>query len=271
MTVFEMLKYPFIVRAIVVGTAVALCAALLGVSLVLKNYSMMGDGLSHVGFGALAVAVPLNVAPLTLALPVVTAAAFLLLHLKDDGRLKGDGALALLSTGSLAFGVLVLSMTTGMNTDVCNYLFGTILSMSHTDVRLSLILSVLVVTVFVLCYNRIFSITFDEEFAQAAGLNVKFYNTLIAVLTSMVIVLGMRLMGALLISGLIVIPAVSAMILCKRFRMVTLMAALISLVCFNVGIYCSYRWATPAGAGIVACNFIVLFGAKIYDVIKVGE
>ena len=270
-TISEMLSYPFFVRALVVGCAVALCASLLGVSLVLKQYSMIGDGLSHVGFGALSLAIPLNIAPLKISLPIVTVAAFLLLRLKEESRVKADAAMALLSTGALAFGVLTLSMTTGMNTDVCNYLFGSILSMNKTDVKLSLILSATVITVFIVFYNRLFAITFDEKFAAASGVNVKFYNTVISVLTAMVIVLGMRMMGALLMSGLIVIPAITSMALFKKYRSVIIGSAIISVICFLLGMYLSYVYSTPTGAGIVACNFFFLAVAKLLEKIKGGK
>lgn len=266
--IIEMLSFPFITRAIIVGSAVALCASLLGVSLVLKHYSMIGDGLSHVGFGALALAVPLNIAPLAISLPIVTISAFILLQLSENNKIKGDAAMAMLSTGALAFGVLVLSMTTGMNTDVCNYLFGTILSMSKLDVKLSIILSLVVILIFIICYNRLFAITFDESFAKASGINVKAYNTLLALLTSLVIVLGMRMMGALLISGLIVLPAVTSMSLFNRFKTVVISSGIIALCSFLIGIYISYVYATPTGAGIVACNFLFFTIFKIISKVK---
>ena len=196
-TIVEMFSYPFMVRAFAVGSLVALCAALLGVSLVLKQYSMIGDGLSHVGFGALAVATAFQAAPLSVAIPVVVLAAVLILRIKGNGKIKGDAAIALISTTSLALGVMVISMTTGMNTDVYNYMFGSILAMSAEDVRLSVILAGIVLVLYLLFYNKIFAVTFDETFAQATGVKANLYNTLIAVLTAVTIVLGMRMMGAL--------------------------------------------------------------------------
>lgn len=195
-TIVEMFSYPFMVRAFAVGSLVALCAALLGVSLVLKQYSMIGDGLSHVGFGALAVATAFQAAPLSVAIPVVVLAAVLILRIKGNGKIKGDAAIALISTTSLALGVMVISMTTGMNTDVYNYMFGSILAMSAEDVRLSVILAGIVLVLYLLFYNKIFAVTFDETFAQATGVKANLYNTLIAVLTAVTIVLGMRMMGA---------------------------------------------------------------------------
>ena len=257
-TVMEMLSYPFMVRAFTVGALVALCSALLGVSLVLKRYSMIGDGLSHVGFGALAVAAALNAAPLAVAIPVVIVAAVLLLRISGNSRIKGDAAIALISTSSLAVGVMVISLTTGMNTDVYNYMFGSILAMSGEDVRLSVILSVVVLFLFIFFYQKIFAITFDETFAQATGVKAGLYNTLIAVLTAVTIVLGMRMMGALLISSLIIFPALTSMRVCRTFKSVMISSAVISVVCLIAGIAVSYVWATPARASVVMANIAAL-------------
>lgn len=187
-TFMEMMSYPFMVRAFLVGSLVALCSALLGVSLVLKRYSMIGDGLSHVGFGALAIAAALNMAPLAVAIPVVVVAAVLLLRISGSSKIKGDAAIALISTGALAIGIMVISMTTGMNTDVYNYMFGSILAMSGEDVQFSILLSVAVLILYLFFYNKIFAITFDETFARATGVRANLYNTLIAVLTAVTIV-----------------------------------------------------------------------------------
>ncbi|MDR3296299.1 MAG: metal ABC transporter permease [Clostridiales Family XIII bacterium] len=250
----EMLSYPFLVRALTVGLLVSLCAALLGVSLVLKRYSMIGDGLSHVGFGTLAVATALNAAPLAVSIPVVVLAAFLLLRISENSRIKGDAAIALISTSALAVGVLVISLTTGMNTDVCNYMFGSILAMSKGDVRLSVALSVVVLLLFILFYNKIFAVTFDENYARATGTKSGLYNMLIAFLTAITIVLGMRMMGAMLISSLVIFPALTAMRVCKRFKSVTLCAAVVSVLCFFAGVVISYLCATPTGASVVIVN-----------------
>jgi zinc transport system permease protein len=252
-----MFGYSFLVRAFVVGALVSVCAALLGVSLVLKRYSMIGDGLSHVGFGSLALATALNAAPLTVAIPIVIAAAFLLLRLSENSKIKGDAAVALISTGSLAVGVIIISQTTGMNTDVCNYLFGSILAMAKTDVYLSIALSAVVLVLFMLFYNKLFAITFDETFAKAAGIKTGLYNMLIALLTALTIVLGMRIMGALLISSLIIFPALSSMRLFKKFKSVTFCSVVISILCFFIGVVISYIYATPTGASVVLINLIV--------------
>ena len=266
--VIEMFSYPFMVRAFIVGALVALCSSLLGVSLVLKRYSMIGDGLSHVGFGALAVAAALNAAPLAVAIPVVIVAAVLLLRIRGNSRIKGDAAIALISTSSLAVGVMVISMTTGMNTDVYNYMFGSILAMSEGDVRLSVALAVIVLALYVFFYHKIFAITFDETFAQATGVKADLYNTLIAILTAVTIVLGMRMMGALLISSLIIFPALTSMRVCRTFKSVIINSAVIAVVCLVIGITVSYVWATPAGASVVMANIAALLLYTIFGTVK---
>ena len=247
----ELFQYPFITRALIVGTLVSLCAALLGVSLVLKRYSMIGDGLSHVGFGALACAQVAGVAPLTLAIPIVVAAAILLLRLSESGKIKGDAAIAFISTGALAAGVLIISLSRGANTDLLNYMFGSILAMSTGDVVLSICLSLAVLALYLFFYNKIFAVTFDETFAKATGKKTSLYNTVIAALTAVTIVLGMRMMGALLISALVIFPALSAMRVFKSFAGVTVCSVILSVICFFIGILASYFCAAPTGASVV--------------------
>lgn len=266
----EMFSYPFLVRAMVVGLLVSLCCAMLGVSLVLKRYSMIGDGLSNVGFGALAVASVLNVAPLSFAIPVVVAAAFFLLRMNENSLIKGDAAIALVSTGSLSIGVLVMSLTTGMNLDVCNYMFGSILAMTQSDVYLSMVLSALVLLLFILFYHKMFAITFDETFAKATGIRVGFYKMLLAVLTALTITLGMRLMGTLLISSLIVFPALTAMRLCRSFKWVMIHSIFISVICFFLGLVMSYLAATPPGASVVAMNIVMFFIYSLLSFVRKG-
>lgn len=266
----EMFSYPFLVRAMVVGLLVSLCCAMLGVSLVLKRYSMIGDGLSNVGFGALAVASVLNVAPLSFAIPVVVAAAFFLLRMNENSLIKGDAAIALVSTGSLSIGVLVMSLTTGMNLDVCNYMFGSILAMTQSDVYLSMVLSALVLLLFILFYHKMFAITFDETFAKATGIKVGFYKMLLAMLTALTITLGMRLMGTLLISSLIVFPALTAMRLCRSFKWVMIHSIFISVICFFLGLVMSYLAATPPGASVVAMNIVMFFIYSLLSFVSKG-
>lgn len=256
-TISEIFSAPVLVRALIVGILVSLCAALLGVSLVLKRFSMIGDGLSHVGFGALAVAAVMNLAPMAVAIPVVIIAAFLLLRLSSDSKVKGDSAIALISTGALAIGVMAVSVSKGTNIDINSYLFGSIISVSNGDVILSVILTVIVLIIFVFFYTKIFAITFDESFSKATGINTNIYNMLIALLTAVTIVIGMRLMGSMLISSLIIFPALCSMRIFKSFRSVTICSAIISVVTFIFGMIISYVADTPCGASIVCVNIVV--------------
>lgn len=255
-TIIEIFSYPFMVRAIIVGSLVSLCAALLGVSLVLKRYSMIGDGLSHVGFGALSVAAAMNVAPLKIAIPVVIIAAFFLLRISSNSKIQGDAAIALISSSSIAAGVIVTSMTSGLNADVYSYMFGSILAMGKSDVFMSIVLSVIVLLIYVLFYNKIFSITFDQNFSKATGIKTDFYNTLISILTAVTIVVGMRIMGTMLISSLVIFPTLTSMRLFKSFKSVVISSAIISIICFTIGIIVSYIMNFPAGASIVAVNLV---------------
>ena len=253
----EMFTYPFIVRAFVVGILVSLCASLLGVPLVLKRYSMIGDGLSHVSFGALSIAVACGWAPLPVSIPVVVIAALLLLRLTENSRIGADAAIAVTSASALAVGIIVTSLTTGMTTDVDSFMFGSILAMDRADVALSVVLSLCVLVMFVLFYHKLFAITFDENFSRATGVKVGLYNTVLSVLTALTIVLGMRLMGAMLISSLVIFPALSAMRLIKSFRGVVVCAGAVAVVCFCVGLTLSYLLSTPVGATVVIVNLIV--------------
>ena len=251
-------SHAFMLRALLVGVLISLCCALLGVSLVLKRFSMIGDGLSHVGFGALAIACAANIAPLYFSIPIVVLAAFLLLAMNEKGALKGDAAIALISTGALAVGVMITSLTTGMNVDIYNYMFGSILAMSRGDVVLSVILSVAVIVLFCVFYEEIFAVTFDESFAKATGTRVNAYNLLIALLTAVTIVVGMRMMGALLISSLIIFPTVTSMHVCKSFRRVVLTSVGVSVLCFVLGLAVSVRFEAPTGASVVCVNIFFL-------------
>jgi len=254
MNLLQMFSYPFMQRALIAGVLVSLCAALLGVPLVLKRYSMIGDGLSHVSFGALAIAVALGVTPLYFSIPVVIVAAFLLLRVADNPRWNSDAAIAVMSASSLAIGILVISRTTGMTTDVDNYMFGSVLAMSKTDVALSVVVCAAVLALFILFYHKLFAVTFDESFSRATGLNVNWYNTLLSILTALTIVLGMRMMGAMLISSLVIFPALTAMRLFRSFRSVILCSAVTSVVCFCTGLTISFVFSTPVGATVVAAN-----------------
>lgn len=258
-TITELLSYTFIRRALLVGAIVSLCAALLGVTLVLKRFSMIGHGLSHVGFGALCIALALNVAPLKVSIPIVVVSAFFLLRINENSKIKGDAAIALFASTSMAFGIIITSMTKGLNTDVSSYMFGSILAMDRSDVVLSVVLSVIVISIYIIFYNVIFSVTFDENFARATGTKVGFFNTMIALLTAITIVVGMRIMGTLLVSSLIIFPALTSMRVFKSFKKVVISAAVVSVFCFFMGIVASFVFSTPAGASIVAVNALTLF------------
>ena len=252
----EMLSYPFMVRALFGGMLVSLCASLLGVSLVLKRYSMIGDGLSHVSFGALSIALAMGWSPLKVSIPVVVLAAFFLLRITENSRIKSDAAIAMISASSLAIGIIVTSLTTGMTTDVSSYMFGSILAMTKEDVALSAVLCIIVLGLFVLCYNQVFAVTFDENFVKATGVNVGAYNMLISVLTAVTIVLGMRMMGAMLISSLVIFPCLTSMRVFKSFTSVVISSGILSLICFLLGMMASYQFSTPAGASVVVVNLI---------------
>ena len=268
MNILTMFSFPFMQRALIAGVLVSLCAALLGVSLVLKRYSMIGDGLSHVSFGALAIAVALGVTPLWFSIPVVILAAFLLLRVADNPRWNSDAAIAAMSASSLAIGILVISRTTGMTTDVDNYMFGSVLAMSKADVALSVVLCLAVLVLFILFYHKLFAVTFDESFSRATGLKVERYNTLLAILTALTIVLGMRMMGAMLISSLIIFPALTAMRLFRSFRGVVVCAAATSVACFCLGLTISFAFSTPVGATVVAADLTVFLVSCLIGLLR---
>lgn len=263
----EMLSFGFIARALIVGILISLCASLLGASLVLKRYSMIGDGLSHVGYGALAVAAAFNLAPLQVAIPVVVVTAFFLLKLRKNSKLNGDALIAIISCSALAIGMIVISVFE-VNIDVNSYMFGSILALQEGDIVLSVISSLAVIILYVLFYNRIFAVTFDESFSKATGIKTGLYNGLIALLTAVVTVVGMRLMGALLISGLIIFPSLSAMRICKSYRGVTLFSAIISVFCFITGLVITFYLPVPTGACIVVTNLAAFLICAVIGKIK---
>ena len=264
MSAFRTLQYyftfPFVRYALIVGVLIALCASLFGVTLVLKRFSFIGDGLSHVAFGALAVAAVFNLTDeMLLVLPVTVIAAILLLRSGQSAKLQGDAAIAVLSVGTLAIGYLLMNLfstSTNLSGDVCSTLFGStsILTLTQAEVWLCVVLSVVVIALFVVFYNRIFAVTFDEAFASATGLPASRYSLLIAVVVAVIIVLAMNLVGSLLISALIIFPALSAMRLFKSFRAVTICAAVVSVVCAVAGILISILAGTPVGSTIVAVD-----------------
>lgn len=215
---------------------------------------MIGDGLSHVSFGALSIAIACGFAPLKFAIPVVIIAAFLLLRLAENGRMRSDAAIAMVSASALAIGVIVTSLTTGLSTDIYSYMFGSILAMSKDDVLVSVVLSIIVIVMFLFCYHRIFAVTFDDSFSKATGVKVGMYNTLISVFTAVTVVIGIKMMGAMLISSLIIFPALTSMRIFKSFLSVTICSAVLSVINFTVGLICSYAFSIPAGASVVVAN-----------------
>ncbi|MDE7200804.1 MAG: metal ABC transporter permease [Lachnospiraceae bacterium] len=257
------LSYPFVRYALIVGTLTALCSSLLGVTLVLKRFSYIGDGLSHVAFGALAVATLFDLSNTSVVvMPVTVLAAILILRTGQNPKIHGDAAIAMLSVGSLAVGYLVMNLfstSANISGDVCSTLFGStsILTLTKAEVWLCVIMSVVVVAVFIFLYNRIFAVTFDENFARATGLRASAYNNLIAVITAVIIVLAMNLVGSLLISALVIFPALSAMRVIQNFRGVVVYAAVISVLCALVGIVLSILFSTPIGSTIVAADIVM--------------
>ena len=268
--------YPFVRYALAVGVLIALCSSLLGVTLVLKRFSFIGDGLSHVAFGAMAVAAVLGLTddmPLTLGITIVSA--ILLLRTGQNTKIKGDAAIAMISVGSLAIGYLLMNLfstSSNLSGDVCSTLFGStsILTLTRTEVRLCVVLSVIVAAIFILFYNKIFAVTFDENFAKAVGTKADRYNLLIAVTTAVVIVLAMNLVGSLLISALIIFPALSAMRVYQNFRAVTICSAVLTVCCAALGILISILAGTPVGSTIVAVDLAAFFVFSLLGCIKGG-
>ncbi len=267
-SIIEMFSYTFMQRAFIVGILISLCASLIGVSLVLRRNSMIGDGLSHVGFGAFAIATVIGLSPVEFAIPIVIIVSFLILRLNDNNKIHGDSMIALISASSLAIGTFVVSVTKGVNTDINNYLFGSILSVSSLDVIISIVLSIIVIGLYIVSYNKIFALTFDDKFSKSIGINTDFYNMIFAILCSIVVVLGMRLMGALLISSLIIFPTLSSIQLYKSFKSVVISSVIVSLITFTVGLIASYLIASPTGATIVISNIVVLVLFKIISIIR---
>ena len=257
------LQYPFVRYALIVGVLIALCSSLLGVTLVLKRFSFIGDGLSHVAFGAMAIAAVLNLTnEMLLVLPITVISAVLLLRTGQKARIKGDAAIAMISVGALAFGYLIMNLfstSSNLSGDVCSTLFGStsILTLNKKEVWLCAVLSVLVVVIFILFYNKIFAVTFDEDFSTATGTKANAYNLLIAIVIAVIIVLAMNLVGSLLISALVIFPALSAMRLFKSFKSVTICSAVLSVICAFSGIIISILAGTPVGSTIVAVDVAV--------------
>lgn len=263
------MNYPFVVYALVVGVLIALCSSLFGVSLVLKRFSFIGDGLSHVAFGAMSVSAVLNLANDTLlTMPITIIVAIILLKLGENAKIKGDALIAILSVGSLAIGYMLVNMfssSANVSGDVCTSLFGStsILTLTKVEVIICITMSLVVISLYIIFYNKIFAITFDETFSKATGVNTERYNLFIAIIIAIIIVLGMNLVGSLLISALIVFPALSAMRLMKNFRSVVICSAIMSIICALLGILSSILLSTPVGSTIVLANIILFILSSI--------
>lgn len=261
----EMLYYDFILKALLVGSLIAVCCSFLGIFLVLKKFSLIGDGLAHVSFATVAIALLFSASPLLVSIPLVIFASFLILKLNEKADLHGDAAIGLVSSFSIAAGVIIASMARGFNVDLMSYLFGSILVISNTDVVISIILSVVVIFMVFYFYHSLFAITYDEEFAKVIGLNTKTMNYLMAVLTSITIALGIRVVGTMLISSLIIFPTVTALQVSNGFKSTILISALVSVCCVIMGVFFSFIFNLPTGAVIVMLNascFALFFGIK---------
>jgi len=261
----EMMQYGFMQRAIIVGVLIAICGSMLGIFLVLKKFSMIGDGLAHVSFATVAIALLLNTSPLYISIPVVITASLFILKLNEKANLHGDAAIGLVSSFSVALGILITSVSQGFNVDLFSFLFGSILVISEMDVILSLILAIIVVSTVILYYNDLFAITHDEAFASVMGINTKYMNALIATLTAITIVLGIRVVGTMLISSMIIFPTVTALQISRSFKSTIILSSVISVAAVLIGVVGSYVLNLPSGASIVMVNavfFVLAFTFK---------
>ena len=264
--ILNILSYTFMQRALLSGIAISFSAALIGVILTLKNYSMIGHGLGEVGFAALSLAVALNLSPLVVSIPIVIIAAIVIMFISQKKGESADIIIALVATGALAIGVIITSATSGFGTDSYNYMFGSILTMTKSDVILSIIITILAVGIYIIFYNRLFLITFDEKYAKATGIHVTFYQFLIALITALVVVVGMRMMGTMLISSLIVFPAIIAKKFTTSFKGLVIISVVTSIICFLIGIFTAFFLNMPTGAGIVFVYIVLLIISSILSI-----
>ena len=263
--ILESVKYDFIIRALLVGSLVGLCCSFLGIFLVLKKYSMIGHGLAHISFATIAIALLLGASPLIVSIPLVIAASILILKLGEKADIHGDAAIGLVSSFCIAIGILIASLAGGFNVDLFSYLFGSILVISKLDLTLSIILSIVVIIMIFLFYISLFAITYDEEFAKTIGIDTRKLNYLISILTSITILLGIRVCGTMLISSMIIFPTITALQLSRGFKATIIMSVCISVSSVILGVFTSYVYNLPTGATIVLINsvwFIIMFGVK---------
>ncbi len=260
----EALQFAFIQRALIAGCFVALCCAFLGVFLVLKRFALIGDGLAHISFATIAIGLLVHVTPIFVSLPLVVLAALLILRLTDKSLMFGDAAIGLLSAMGVAVGVLIASVAGGFNVDLFSYLFGNILSVSQMEVVLSVVLSLLIMGAVKFFYHDLFAVTFDQDHAQVSGIRVGLVNKVLIILTALTVVLGIKVVGTMLVSSLIIFPAVSALFVARNFKSAILLATLFSVVSVIIGIFISYVWNLPSGATIVCVNFFIFLGVFLF-------
>lgn len=263
-SIVEIIKY--MKEPLLVGLLLSISASIVGVILVLKRYSMIGDGLSHVGFGAFAIALALNQQPILVAIPIVVIAAYVLLRIGESKKLKGDAAIAVISSGALAVGYLVGNLSNGFSADIASYMFGSITTATKQDLYYILPLTVVILLLFLLFQNRIFAVTFDESFAKAMGIRTKLYNIALSIITAIIVVLGIRVMGTLLISSLIIFPALSSMRIFKRFKWTVWASMIISIVCFLIAFFAFTKYSSASS--IVLVNLVFYILASIFSVLK---
>ena len=260
--IIELLSYPFAYRALIAGSLISVCASVLGVILVLKHYALIGHGLSEIGFASLSLSSALNIQPMYIASPAVISASFIIMYVSRKYRTAGDTAIAIASSAALALGI-VISSVSGKSSSMSSYLFGSVLAVSDTDLVIAVILTVIVISSFVILYNRLFLITYSEEYARTLGINTALYQLVVSVLTALVVVAGMRITGTLLISGVIILPAVSAKIIAHGFRSLVIISGIISLIAFVCGLIASFIFNIPAGAGVILSNALILILVKV--------
>ena len=263
----EILSYPFAYRALIAGTLISLCASVLGVILVLKHYALIGHGLSEIGFASLSLSSALNIQPMYIAAPSVIAASFVIMYVSRKYRTAGDTAIAIASSAALAFGIAVSSLT-GKSSNMSAYLFGSVLAVSDSDLWIAVILAAVVISSFVILYNRLFLITYSADYARTLGINTAMYQFVVSVLTALVVVAGMRITGTLLISGVIILPAVSAKIIARGFRSLVVISGVISVIAFLAGLAVSFVFSIPAGAGVILSNVTILMLMKIFSGVR---
>ena len=261
--IFELFTYPFVQRALIAGSLISICAAMLGVILVLKHYSLIGHGLSEIGFASLSLAAALNIPAVIISAPAVILASFVIMFVSQRYKTSGDIAIALASSAALAFGVII-SAVTGKSSNMSGYLFGSVLAITQCELILAVMVSIVIILAFVIFYNRLFLITYNEDYARSLGINIVLYQFIISLMTALIIVTGMRIMGTLLISGIIILPAVSAKSFAKGFKSLVIFAALISFVAFISGLILSFVFNLPAGASVILSSTIILILVKIF-------